>query len=115
MWKKNLHLKLFLYSQLHRRQHSLSVIVKAHLFQVTVNGRLLFFLPNHKNSTVFSRKHNLRLLEHLLEKSSHVISLAKNDLVSHRGILFGKIMMYFINRCEVFLYDSATIYGSFCI
>lgn len=38
-------------------------LFKAHLFQVTFNGRLLFFLLKHKYSTVFSRKHNLRFLE----------------------------------------------------
>lgn len=64
-------------------------------------------------STEFSRKHNLRVLEHLLEKSSSGISLAKNELLSHKGILFGKVMIYFNNRCEVFVYDSAIMHGSF--
>lgn len=86
---------------------------------------ILSFLLKHKYRTVFSRKRKLRLLQHLLEKSSIGMSLAQeslgeelhwhvfgtNDLTSHRDISFVRITISFINRCKVFISGGAGRWG----
>lgn len=111
--KKGVNLCWFLYNHLHSRQHFLIHLSQSPFLSGYFKRSLLFFLLKDKYSTVFSRKNNLGFLEHLLEKSSSGISSAKNDLTSHRGILFMKTMIYFLNRCKLFIYDSAGIFGFF--